>query len=530
MHSPALFEALAKSVRVHEERGDATPTQVVRVVLLDPDLDPEGGEDVGAFLEGVAAYLTEGRTADAAHAATDIAVGETDPELRGAVLEAADIPTRPGAPLELRIDADGVSLSGTESGSLSPGEHELVGLAGAILGRDWQDAKFGLLTYSEQSMDVWVKRAAWDGVSVALDDKQIGMLRTLFVVIRAPRLEYTLHCRDEFGADWVADGSRLVRRGPPETARQHGSEIARSSTKPTVLYLGAGFSVSSDLPSGNELRDRALREYFSAGEDAPIEPLARRLFQGAQQAGKLDDSPLDEDSFVESLTLEDVIALVTELTTDPSPTLAFFSNRHAEVQPGTAINELASVVGRIAGLVIVTVNFDELIEQAARVERLRVFVTPEEFGEFPGYLEHYLAGQETQVPLLKLHGTISAPESCVVSAVITGGGLATEKAEALRCLARSVPDTGQRPHWVYIGTSLRDKDIVPVLLEPIFARAFEESWVMPLRPSGVEKFGGPRALQWQIAGPRALTVDARTYSVSADAFARFVNEATAADP
>jgi hypothetical protein len=63
---------------------------------------------------------------------------------------------------------------------------------------------------------------------------------------------------------------------------------------------------------------------------------------------------------------------------------------------------------------------------------------------------------------------------------------------------------------------------VPVLREPVFAKAFEESWVMPLRPAAVDELGHHRALQWEEGRP---SLDKRTFSVSSDAFMRFIADA-----
>src|SRR5207249_1237523 len=124
------------------------------------------------------------------------------------------------------------------------------------------------------------------------------------------------------------------------------------------------FSTSSSLPSGNELRDRALRDYYDVSEDVAISSLARRLFSQAQSGGKLTEGQErdGEDEFVDSLTLEDVIALIKELSAGPNPTLAFFAERDRTAEAGPAVRSLRELVGALPGLVIVTVNFDELIE------------------------------------------------------------------------------------------------------------------------------------------------------------------------
>jgi SIR2-like protein len=523
MASPALLEFLALAVRAHSARGVSDTTRVVRLVLADPEIDSEEGDGLVDLLAGVASYSQAARAIHADSAETEFGTGITDPDLRGALTAVTDqIANRPGPLLDVGIDERGVRIADKSPDVLSKGEREFLGVIAALLDPAWQGMKLGILTYSEESMDPWLKRAAWDSISVALDGKRIADVETLIIITRSGNVDIAMHCADRFGADWVIESDRLVRRGPAESARQHASEIARASLQPTVLYLGAGFLFSSGLPSGNNLRDHALRAYFTADPDAAVEPLARRLFQNALEANKLTADQNDsEDKFIETFTLEDVIALVTELTKQPPSTLDVFAERHAHAKPGAAMRNLVKTVGQLAGLVIVTVNFDELIEQECGDGVVFPVVTEDEFKEFPTYLTSYLAGDQASVPVVKLHGTISARESCVLSALETRVGLAAPKAEALRALTRSVAEHN-RANWVYIGTSMRDRDIVPVLREPEFAAAFEESWVMPLRPAGVDQLGDHRGFQWTDGQPN---LDKRTFSVSADTFMGFMAEA-----
>ncbi len=520
MASPALLEFLAQAVRAHSARGTAAWTRVVRVVLADPELDAEETEALAALVAGVAVYSGRARGVHADSAETEFAAGSTEPELRGALRIIDDsLSKRPGPPLDVEIDDRGVRITDKDADVLSKGERELVGLLGALVDPGWEGSALGVVTYSEESMDPFVKRAAWDAVTAGLDEKRVAGLETLLVIARTGRIDTGRHCADRFGAEWVVDADRLVRRGSLESARQHASDLARTSSGPTVLYLGAGFSFSSGLPSGNDLRDHALRSYFETDPEAAVEPLARKLFQSALEAGKLAGDQLEggEDGFVGRYTLEDVIALVTELTNQPAPTLEFFAEQHEQAHAGAAIDSLAALVGRVRGLVIVTVNFDELIERACPDGSVHRVVTEQEFVGFPDYLQRYLEGEERAVPIVKLHGTISVVETCVVSARETRSLLPAPKADALRALTKAVD--GPRENWVYIGTSMRDRDIVPVLKEPEFPKTFEEAWVMPLRAVGIDVLGDHRAGQWEHGQP---TLDARTYSVSADAFMRFM--------
>lgn len=501
---------------------------VVPVVLVGDDLDDldEGGAPLLQLMHAVARYADGGDFADAGRLAAEQGALVDDPILLGALEGTLALDPPGGTPLRLSVEADQLGFAGLPVEVLSPGQREVLGLGRALLDPRWEDRQLGIVTYSERSMDPTAKRACWNAVTVALQtpDLRLGSLRTLLVAVRAPTIVWDTHCSTKNGARYVLEGDRLVPRSFPSQVRRFANEAARSIGRPLVFFLGAGFSRSSSLPLGNALRDQALRRRY-ADAQASIRALSVRLFREAQTAGKLTAAQTrrGEEAFADELTLEQVVALETVLVSAPSQTLVDFSAEEATAVIGPSVAYLTEMVARGMRPVLVTVNFDELIERAAG-EAVRAIVTEDEFKHFPAYLAAYMAHEEDAVPLLKLHGTISNENTCVINAAITEEGLPEAKRVALKALAASVQtDADARPLWIYVGASLRDVDVVPVLAAEDFAVAFEEAWVMPLRAESIEAFAVERLPIWQ--AQRREQLDARVMSATADAFFGLLKEA-----
>lgn len=461
------------------------------------------------------------RYADAAYADASEAAGAEpaplvgDVVLRGALTAAMTI-ERPYGTQQLIFHGGDVKLGSTDVSVASDGEQEVIGLARSLLDERWSRHELGVLTYSERNMDKPSVRASWHAVTAALAGPavRLGTLRTLLVVVRVPRVYYDIHLAGEPSAHFVLDGDRLVARSTETRVRVQATKLARHDGA-VVFHLGAGFSSSSNLPLGDELRDDALRRRYDVGSEATIRSLAIRLYREGQREQALTpaEQAAGEEPFADALTLEQVVRLESTLYSGVPETLQDFAARHDRAIPGHAVRALARVAGYRPGLVLVTVNFDELIELEAG-DRVRRFARDDDIEAFPAYLQRYLAGDETAVPLLKLHGTISEQGSCVVNADQTAGGLPANKRAALRAVAE-LP--ASRVPWVYIGASLRDVDIVPALDDDLFRENTEESWVTPLRGASIDDFAQRcRARTWRSSDRPDL--DERTISAHADDF------------
>lgn len=512
---PALLGVLADLIKAHPLRGESEPLNVVRVVAAGTQyIGEESDHVIPQLLEAASAFTGVGMAQDASRAldTAELSNPAADTDLLTALKVAMRIERPSGDSQELELRDGRLLLGGVEAELLGPGHNQLVGLAAALLDTRWEGAELGIVSYGEVTMDPFTKRAAKLGIAALGGSIGVGSLRTLIVIARAPEIILDEHCHPETGARYVIDGDRAIKRRPAADTRSFASGLARSATPLRVFFLGAGFTRSSDLPLGNTLRNWALRRRYDSSHDAPIRPLAIELFREAE--GLIDDGR-DETTFAEELTLEDVVALDTAIGGEISPAIQHFADLHAKCSPGPAVKGLVDSISKLEPVVVVTVNFDELLERVDENAFARIF-EDEEFEAFPDYLASYRAGETTPVPLLKLHGTISTPESCVVDAKQTSAPLPENKAAALRELPAALADDGNAAgRWIYIGASLRDKDVVPVLLQEQFATAFEEYWVMPLRERSIDAFARARHAVWKYGRPQ---LDERTFSATADDF------------
>jgi len=398
----------------------------------------------------------------------------------------------------------------------SDGERELLGLARALLDPRWTGKSLGVLSYSERNMGQPLIRACWRTIASSIGGAiRLGDLRSLIVVVRTPRLVYDIHCSATSGARFVLQLDRLVPRSTQARAQDAARSVARSEASHVVLFLGAGFSHSSNLPLGNGMRDQALRRRYGDDAGSDIGALAIRLYRDALQDNLLTQREIDmgEDAFATDLTLEQVVRIESTQLGGIPQTLTDFRLLHDQAAAGAAVLRLVQALQGPRRCVVVTVNFDELLDDAAGVSVKR-FANDDEIRDFPTHLARYLNDEEEAVPLLKLHGTISDPLSCIVNAEQTERGLPEHKKVALESIVGA--EGSPRVPLIYIGASLRDVDVVPVLRSSIFATRSEEMWVAPLRGPSIDAFAHSRYDEWRRSGRDDL--EARFISTGADEF------------
>jgi hypothetical protein len=348
-------------------------------------------------------------------------------------------------------------------------------------------------------------------------------LRTLILAVET-EIDVNLHCQLGRGFRFAIQNERFLRR--------HGRDALGSTVRqivdhpdPFVLFLGAGFSVSSRLPLGNALRDQAIRRILNIDPASPMTSyqLAKRFSDWIfAKPGWLntDEAETLVATYIRQLTLEQVVRAEKRLF--PSlPTLQDFRAHHDRVvsSPGKAVLELAELLRLAPGrVIIVEVNFDLLVESHVEVP-VRVFAADDEFADAVTYVRQYIAGAETDIPILKLHGTINRPETCVISEDQTEKGIGKNKLETMRAL---LSETSPRL-WIYVGASMRDRDLTRVFKDEDWARGVEELWVSPYLDDTVEDFAASRRPFWR--DRRLVSIDDRLTSETADTFFEALREA-----
>lgn len=98
-----------------------------------------------------------------------------------------------------------------------------------------------------------------------------------------------------------------------------------------------------------------------------------------------------------------------------------------------------------------------------------------------------------------------------MSAEQTERGIGEAKFHALRALLNDPPRM-----WIYVGASMRDLDLGPVLGDENFARGLDERWVAPYLVDTVDTFALRRQPYW--GDTQFKTIQDRLITETADAF------------
>ena len=77
--------------------------------------------------------------------------------------------------------------------------------------------------------------------------------------------------------------------------------------------------------------------------------------------------------------------------------------------------------------------------------------------------------------------------------------------------------------WIYIGVSMRDRDLLQVLSGQQFAKKLDERWVVPYIVPSVRSFGEPREPHWKETDFK--TLEDRVITATSDAFFEALTEA-----
>lgn len=439
--------------------------------------------------------------------ATRLAAIRAELDLGGAGAKTLEVRTLPNGDLD-------VAFAGVPSAGLSHGEQTVLAVARALGHRDLDHHEIGIIAYRADLVDLEFAEAIWRLGTVQFQGMPHGVLRTLIIVAQAPEIRISLHCQTGRGFDLAVYGDRLLRRKRAGDLQAVAAEVA-ARADPIVLFLGAGFSASSQMPMGNALRDDSIRRILAipSHEVVTSESLAVRFHQLLDQRGWLtvSEAGLTGEEFGRRLTLERVMQV--ENGTHPAlPTLQEFRDVHDGLvhTPGSAVIDLAHILqSEAARLILVGVNIDRLVEVNTAVP-LRLFITRADFRHAARYIRRYLRGEEDEIPYLKLHGCLSDLASCIINSDQTELGLGDLKLRGLR------EALGRDRRWIYIGASLRDLDLRPVLLSEEFSQRLDELWVSPYAVESYDEFDERRRPFWRQTARGSLYE--RLVTETADAF------------
>lgn len=412
------------------------------------------------------------------------------------------------ANLALVIGGGKAVVEGDAFDSVNAAQRAVREVAAAMCDARLRDADLAALIYAEESMSQEVLALVWRTVTSMLDKIPTDAApTTLCVVAGDSQASPDVNCSGQNSLRFSVD-DQLSERHAYETELKVIADMGRHERDDmplVVLFLGAGSSVADGLPTGDKLRDQALKRLTGKDVDRNTFREVAGEWYGELEAGghllPFETGAGAQDRFIEALTLERVIEQEQRVEGRTfTTTLRAFATRHNErfeelegLRRGgkLAKDPIVRLCSRRERLVIVTVNFDRFVEARAG-DDVEVFAEPEELGTFPDALSRYIE-KGGRVPLLKLHGTIDKPDTLVATIGETNSGLNIQRQAAIQALVDRMSEAPLKPWW-YVGYSMRDQDLLNIWTKPELS-TMNEHWVDPYLNPHVFNFVGKHRLQ-----------------------------------
>lgn len=424
--------------------------------------------------------------------------------------------------IELDADQRVVARFNGYHNPLEPSLWAILHAAEVVASSAYDEFELILLAAALAPIDTQRRQLLWSLLTINPIDLGVADTGTTIVPILGAGLDPEPDYLRRPELKYVVRSDRMLRRRTGEARRRDIASICATPDEPLVLFLGAGASASSKIPLGNHYRDLALANLLGPDydEDTPGEAFFDLLHE---RRHLLDTDSTSRKEFATALTLERVLL-------ETFNELGFRSRSDAPVireiikdcanaldydKPGRkALRELVKLLpGRV---IIMTVNFDQLIEDKLGADHT-VFFRPEDYRDEARIadLVAYVAGDaDKPVPILKLHGSITDPESLIATINTTSAGFHDD---VLATLNRILEVVSGPLRWVWIGCSMRDRDMNR-WLNGLSPKALDEWWVDPMPGQSLDDFFiEQRAPRW---GPKGMSLSDRLIIDSADAFLR----------
>lgn len=398
-------------------------------------------------------------------------------------------------PFEVHQEEDSFTLSSSRFAGQTGASVTILNVLTTLLSPQL-DQPLVVLSYEISSLDDATAQMLWDACDL-LRMHAPANLET-FVPIASGPLKVATHCNPTDGARLVVRDGQFYLRDRRAVSDDTLKTILRSRNQPIVLFLGAGASASTGMPDGNRLRDFALGVLTEETADADRAIQRFRDQLTAHSRWLPDERNIPPAIWARDLTLERVMReefrrlagsrraesrTIQKLRRDADAAL----DRYPDGRE--ALWELAALLPR---LVIATINFDQLIEEGMTADHI-ILADPQEFESHRTTVTDRIAGTETRVPILKVHGTIDRPDTIVADIDTTDAGLPRQISTTLSSLV----DSHEYLTWVWVGCSMRDVDIAHWLHTLNGATDIKEFWVDPLPPASVTRYAEKkRRFEW----------------------------------
>lgn len=448
----------------------------------------------------------------------------------------------PGADLKLTISGRYATVEGAvDYEGVNSAQRAFRELATAVCADRLRAADLTAIVYAEDALEEAHVRHVWSLLMRLPEVLNLQPSATLAVIAGDGQVDFDTHCSGNPSLRYrLIEPEGLLRRHTHTRAVDPIQQLARYSAADMplmVLFLGAGASVAEGLPTGDTLRNQALGQLMGRSVDrGNFDAVARAwwLELGRNDGLSAGEIAAGIDRFVETLTLERVLEREQQIENQTfSTTLRDFARKHAEVitslearsrAGGLDDDPLRRILRARQRLVLLTVNFDRVLEVRAGDAALHPIVTEGDLGDFETYLPEYLENGGP-IPLVKLHGDIDDPDTIVANLRETGAGLSHARDRALLALISALEEKPIRPWW-YVGYSMRDRDLDTTWKSPRFHK-FQEHWVAPFLDPSVERFiKENRQVPWERASRPQTAYDRLISLTASDFFDEFAGRVT----
>jgi hypothetical protein len=291
---------------------------------------------------------------------------------------------------QVRVTLDGRDASVAPNLSLQ----DLLGIVTALFDTRLRETELAVISYRDVNLDGPWADAVWNLFTQHVHGQTVASLKTLVVLVQSKNAFVPRHFLPGTTgislAYWLKPGGLDVRQ-EWATTRSSILRLKPKSPQVLVLFLGAGFSLTSGLELGDTYRNRALFNILQ--QNVPPPELCRLFYNWLRDQRRLlrseeHLSSAEIEQFAASLTLERVLREEYDLCNGPaaSPTLADIraANDRAILAPGLAPQALRRIIDRKdQTLVLVTVNYDMLVETGGGV---KVFASDDQFETFGQYI------------------------------------------------------------------------------------------------------------------------------------------------
>jgi hypothetical protein len=380
-----------------------------------------------------------------------------------------------------------VSIVGRDGQPVELSLKPILRAAAVLASAAFETSDITALAVNLFATDEWRRELLWRLLTPQLQHTAIVGHRTVVSILS----EDTDPDRDYGRAvhlQYVSLQDRVLKRVENLDARP--LSVLKNEPGPVVLFLGAGASVSAGIELGNVYRTIALRDLL--GDVESTQTLEDRFFDYLQARNRFRNEERSQRArFAEDLTLERVLReTFFELgarSRDQSVIIGAIA-RDAEKalqvrkRGRQALQEL--ITSRHGKLIVMTVNFDQLIETGIE-DHVQVLSTPEEFEAGLPAISAYLAGDASiPVPVLKLHGSIERPETLIATIDSTAPGL---DAPVRAVLDAILEVTTEPTPWIWIGCSMRDLDVND-WVRGHANDALDQWWVDPFPGASIDRF------------------------------------------